>query len=594
VHAVILRDTHATRKLIPLFLLLIVSAAARAADEPQPHWRSIVVRFTIADDGLLHVAEHAEIDVPPGVTKIERSYWSSGEMRVKFDSVSVGGKPLHFESPWGGKVVWTIEPSTEARTMAFDILTTVTDAVIPAWSLPHGTFTHDSHAEMTDPKLHLKSLLKLWSEALPSPRSRYLLDYQYEMPGVSEEGTDIQLQLYWPDAWNPVHFVTGDTIATKTNPDTYNSTRWRATHLFDAGSNVFPPGIDVRRHAIRMASIVALPVACLLVFLLFLVIETWRRRGGGDFDEHRLGETLMSEPPEIIAARWSGRAMKARIEPFLRRLEKKHKIDLTIEKTDDDENNVSLRLLVPREELTPYERAGIDALMPEGREITSAEIRAKHEDDFFDPADALEAELGRIAKANKAQAPWYSKFTSFVLFAGGMALLVMEIAKNQREPILMFGALVCCSTLMSLWPDSAARYGISNSLRWSVVLLIPLAVVTAIVWGALLLLAEPPGVYGAAGFSLVFFALYKAIVAASAPRAPADLLRARNWLRAELKSERPRLRDEMIPWLSAVGLSSDVDRWKRRAQAEPSRFFTGGWSGTYRETEEEWGDALVA
>ena len=77
-------------------------------------------------------------------------------------------------------------------------------------------------------------------------------------------------------------------------------------------------------------------------------------------------------------------------------------------------------------------------------------------------------------------------------------------------------------------------------------------------------------------------AVVKASLASSGTREPRaalerrrELIRARRWFKQELRSEHPRIRDDQIPWLEALGLRM---RGARRVENE----------------DEDWGDALVA
>jgi hypothetical protein len=582
--------------------LLALSLTAAAMGEDAVHFRSIVVRFDLAADGAMHITEEAQLDIPDGVDTAERRYWADAEQRVTFDRITrVDLAPpieKRFATPSNGTVTWQVSPGTAT----YVIESTIADAVIPAWSLPRGRLTHDASGLLADPAQRARTLLALWKEAAQQPRSRYLLDYQYPMGPVSEEGTDIALQLFWADGWTPVHTITGDTIATKLEHTPIDTTRWRVTHLFDYVRAGTPPAVDVRRHLLRMVAIAGFPVACLILWLLFLAREMLRRgiRREPDVDERALQETVYAEPPEVVAAQWTGIASAPRIEPFLRRLEKRGKLRIGVEpRGEDDEPLVTLRLIAPREQLSPYERAGIDALIPDGWETSSDAIVKRRDYEGFDPLATLTAELNRIAveHGGKAKAPWYSKLTSFAIFAGGVYLLLQETIRYQHEPALLVAALVFSSSLSSIWPDVVVRTAIRNRLRWSLLLLIPALIATAAMAFAYAALEQPPGVYGAAGLSLLLLATYKAMLAANATRAPrtarqrlAELARARTWFRAELRRDHPRLRDDVIPWLEALGLRPDINRWRRRFPKTG-----GGWTGVAPpHADEGWGESLVA
>jgi hypothetical protein len=138
---------------------------------------------------------------------------------------------------------------------------------------------------------------------------------------------------------------------------------------------------------------------------------------------------------------------------------------------------------------------------------------------------------------------------------------------------------------------------VRSSLKWSLLLLIPLLILAGILVFAHFVAELPPTFYGSVGLALMVLAAYKAILAASATRDTPDvaqLVRARRWLRNELRSANPRLRDDDIPWLNALGLQFAIARWKRRNQTPESRFATSRWTGNApAPPEEDWGAAFM-
>ena len=497
------------------------------------------------------------------------------------------------------------------RALTYVLRYTVTDAIAPAWSIPRGE--QDPQGNLQYPRKRLRELIPIWREGLEKPRSRYLLDYQYDMPPPSTDGTRIQLQLYWDDGWSPVHTITGDTIAKEIDRSIGYNDRWRVTHLFDYHRDGVPPAIDLRPHKIRLASILGFPIAAAILWLLFLLRELFRRGEApavAEVNEQYVRETVYSEPPEVIAARWSARATYPNLEAFLRRLEREHKIALTIEPRTvtfdgeemEDDPLVKIRLLVPREELSAYERAGIDALIPTGWEVTSDEIQKQHEEQGFDPTEAMQAELARIAKesGSEVKPPWYSRMTSIGMFAGGLWLALMEAATENREPVHLFAALAGGILLNILWPSTISRHLIRLSLLGTLLLLVPIVLATIAIAIIHLVCDVPLGVLGSIGVSLTFLGAYQMILSSCATRATTEaierqmkLARARRWLRNELKSATPRLRDEHIPHLNALGLDWTLARWRKRHQRPESRFATSQFTGNAPpEVEEEWGGVL--
>jgi len=603
-----------------LTALAVAAIATIASADDQPEWQSIVVRFTVQANGAMRMTEQVTVDVPPSLAFIDRTYWSTGEQQVTFDRISrvdASGTlvPLtrgsldtanHFDVRWHGNIAWSIRDKNAAATAVtsatYVIESTVAGAVIPAWSIPPGRLSYESSSGILDPRARIRELIPLWREAAQNPRSRYLLEYQYAMPPPSTTGTAIRLELYWDDGWTPVHPITGDTIGKELEHDVYNTTNWRISHLFDYRKAGTPPAIDVRRHQLRAAAILGFPVAALLLWLLFFLREWWKRRGGNaeEIDERIIRDTIYSEDPDAIAASWAGRAPYPGIETFLRRLEHQRKLAITIEdpppataeNEDDDsvEPVVRLRLLVPREQLTRYQRAGIDTLMPNVREVSSEEIQRREEEDF-DPSDALRDELAAISAESKLEvkAPWYSRLTSFAIFAAGIWLCGREIVNLNREPIMLVVALIASSLLLQFW-TAIGRGLVQRALWGTAVLLLPLAIAAAIVLLAPFATAAPAGADAAAGLSLALLGTCKAILAACATSggSPAmqqrdALARARAWLQGQLRSETPRIQDDALPWLEALGLGSDIKRWRTRT----------GRSAPAVRAQEEWGTAFM-
>ena len=485
------------------------------------HYKSIVAVFTIAADGTAHVEEQADIEVPAGSDVIERMYWSDDEQRVRFERVTGPGGEVPFESGQRpASIAW------HGGSGRYVIESTIENAVIPVWSIPRAAvLTRDDARLVQDPRQRLREILPIWKQAPGHWRTRVLADFQYEMPPPSEQGTDIRFELYWPRRWDPAETIMPDTLARRTPFDTFNSTRWRVMHLFDAEES---PMIGARQHAMRMAAIAGFPIVSLLLWILFVIREVWRRgimSGDDDVNER----VLFDEPAEVIATRWRGIPKVPTDEAFIRGLEKRRKVATTED---------GLRLLVTRDTLTPYERAGVEALM-------------SHQA----AQGTLHVELTKIAEESNGpkKSPWWSQLTSFAIFAAGIGLLIVDL---KKEPLLLFAALVISSTFTGMWPDGFTRVLLRTNL-WPVLIpLLAIVAATAAVLAVNLAPQAPLGVYGAAGFSLVMLAVVKAGLAASATREPRAALQKRSQLaqiRRKLRAD-PHVREDLAPYLEALAL----------------------------------------
>jgi hypothetical protein len=559
----------------PLLFYLTVVAAL------EPEWREVTVRYSIQGDGTVQMVEWVDVEVPPEVTAVERNYWSDDEQSVVFTRVvrSISddeGMMVDFESPRAGTVRWNVLPGKHR----YVIVATVAGAVIPSWGIPRGReLRREEKREIGRPIDRLRAALPLWRDASPS---RYLLDTQFNLPPRSTTGTSVQLQLDWTKDWSPVNRLRGDTIGEAVDLDGMDA--YRILHLFQAAGRM-PSTIDLRAHAIRSGAVAGFPVVALLFWIVFTIREI--RRYGGEVsvvNEQFIRDKIFSEPPEVIAAQWSAEVWTLRLETFLRQLEKQRKIALRIERIgegEDEDVKVNVRLLVSREQLTPYERAGIDALIPEGMETSTDEIRRRYagqEEGEFDPTDALHDALAKIAQESHGpdKPAWSSQLLSVLLFWGGLTMVTVGLlqANRGRDPI--FATVIAAVILSAFWPSKLLRRVIRQSRRAVALLLIGIVLTFAALLYIDLLSDLPMPPLAAAGAALVMLATYKTMLAGATGRESAEALRrqkelvhARDWLRAA-----PNLLPDAEPWLAALAL--------RPRKPKSSK------------EEEDWGWALMA
>jgi hypothetical protein len=126
--------------------------------------------------------------------------------------------------------------------------------------------------------------------------------------------------------------------------------------------------------------------------------------------------------------------------------------------------------------------------------------------------------MGQRSRPGKSKAPWYSKFTSFLIFAAGIYLLGLDLARHNHEPIVFAATLISSSMLLSIWPDSSVASAIRNSVGWALLLLIPVALATAIIVFINFASEIPSSAYASTGLNLALLGTVKAVIAASAPR----------------------------------------------------------------------------
>ncbi len=536
------------RFLVALAALSLPMTVLADADK----WRTIDVAITLQSDGSLSVVEHASELIPEDMTLIKRSYWRDSDEHMKVIRVMRVGRDgketaQAFDvSPWGQLQIKVPRGGEGPQYLDFRVETLVTGVVTPVWSIRRGARRMDFPA-VVPPLDRLKEIVSMWQEAGSNPNSRYLLDYQFFFPD-DQENPDVRLTLSLAPEWRPVHTISPDAVAhIQKSPAFGYADSLRVSALFDYAGTSPPATVDIRAHRIRMLSIAAFPIIAALIWLIYLGRRTLLRLKMSNIDETWLREHVFNAAPEVIAARWGNWPPPFSIETFLRRLEREGKIALDVrtvdEGTDDEDKVVSIRLRVPRERLSEYDRRVIDALMPTGNQVDSRDIQQRHAGTDFDPMASAEKYVHDLRDTSRGvkRSPRLSRLFAFALFAAGMSLIVIGMTRNAiEEPVPLFATLIFLSPLVALWP--------SRRVSW---IWIPLFLMFAFLAVLHSITPQPLGTYSSLGVLLALIGAFHAMAAGAAVSGkPPDLVAAEAWLR----SQRDHVRSEWQPYREALGL----------------------------------------
>jgi len=276
----------------------------------------------------------------------------------------------------------------------------------------------------------------------------------------------------------------------------------------------------------------------------------------------------LNQPPEIIAAEFSGRVATINIEQFLRRLERQEKVAIDVQvidkDTDDEHVIVTLTLQVSRSHFSDYGRTVIDSLMPQGDAVTSEDIDRRHAGTDYDPTDRAERFLENIASKNvkRLKSPVLSRAFSFALFVTGIYFLGLEMARSGREPVAFLATMLLIMPLIALWPSRTVWSVMQSTPRRAMrLLLIPIVLLCLFLVIFHSLTERPMGVYASIGVVLAFLGGFHALVADAAKSdSRSDLFLAREWFRQRLLSRPAAIRDEWIPYLDALEVPHHMKR----------------------------------
>jgi hypothetical protein len=326
--------------------------------------------------------------------------------------------------------------------------------------------------------------------------------------------------------------------------------------------------------ALRAAAVAMLLLGALIIFWGWLRRETALGRSiqptaDSDVDGEWLERNVFSLSPELVGAAYDGRVAGSEVAAVLARMCGQSKLASRVAAGARGWNNLELWLLVERDELEGYERDLVDQLFGASKTTSGELIQQRHDGVGFDPAAILRGPVhAACAAALGVRCP---RRWPLELALGGAALgffLTMAAGTSSVLPVLLAAALGAlgplCDTLLFAprYRRDPTRAPESNGSRLastgaSVVMLAVLIVTLPSL--------SPLAPLALAGWGLLGAAL---LAWAAATRESAggltirrNLLAARRFLAAELERPEPRLRDEWLPYLISLELTSKVERW---------------------------------
>ncbi|HVR42294.1 MAG TPA: hypothetical protein VMS56_02515 [Thermoanaerobaculia bacterium] len=323
-------------------------------------------------------------------------------------------------------------------------------------------------------------------------------------------------------------------------------------------------------------------------------------------DRPWLEQHVLRFPPEVVGAAWDDRTASAEVAAVLARLVQEGKLTSRVEPGGWlSSPTLHLELNVPRETLAGYERALIDAFFIDGSKTDTRRIREHYKSTGFDPASkirkGIEKKVAAMGRGRKAPAGGSWKRGTLLFLAGAAIAIFAGVSGGRADLIAMAVSLGAAFVFLILGLIAAgvfqSRVG-GFALPGTFVALPIVAMLGGIAllsWIAATVVPIRPLLIAGMGLvaaSLADFILGIARIPQSRERIAMrrELFLARERLRRELRRESPDIDDVWFPWLLALGLGPQVDRWFRAfggaaGAAIPPRTASGsgggssGWSG---------------
>ena len=407
----------------------------------------------------------------------------------------------------------------------------------------------------------------------------YRIDHDFAFPNRAGPIERFELHLTLDPAWQPLSEMRPRYTAGPLAPGTSFVLE---VPLRYAGAGV-PAVLDLTRPPEVVRGVQIILGVTVLAAVWFLVREQRLGRFAPleqQVDEPWLREHVLKYPAEAVAAAWDETVGSAEVVALIARMVAEGKLASTIGKGKGASASMTLRLKVDRTTLSGHERTLVDKLFFNGRTETSTNIvRAHYRAKGFNPASEIEPEL-KSAVDNllpAGQSPRRFGISSAVLFTLGAGLILMKWSQGYPGAFVVTLAMLVVTGIGQFAGHQFRAY-LEWGRRAALLCLMPafaIAVGVALyLWfraGAVEL--QPMTVVGIVAVALA--CINSSINALKSRRHREGLAfrkaltAGRAFFIAELRKERPALRDEWYPWLLAFELGKQVEEWStERAPGE--------------------------
>lgn len=532
-----------------LAALALFVASNLYAQERTLVWKALDVTARLENDGTLHVSERHRMRfdgdwnggqrvfrVEPGqqLALLGMSRVDDGGGTHAMAEASGGGINLHEYLFDGQNLRWRAREASdppfrnEERTYVVDYqLRNVIERRGEQYVLDHDFAFPDRPGaiESLSVKLELDSA---W-QAPPDFNPRF--ERSNVPPG---ESAILNVQLQWTGAGQPQYLAQPDSIPA---PAVVNTPRPVVPAT--------PPASMVS----KLAALGGFAIAAMILMVLFLR----REEALGRFEPRPevtpawIEEHLLVHRAEVVGAAWDGATGPGEVAALI--------AILTAEgKMENVPGAPRLRLLVPRESLSEYERGFVNALFIEGDEIDPETLRRHYRETGFRPEATIAATLSAAASKLVGKAPrvsWAFGCLAFVMAAVVFPIMAIAFAVTLALAVWYRNSLrsrgMATVIPIPLLIAAVLHAYINVSLGWLVANLIAGAV---LLWIALRL-----GSWRGSELELRHLLHFRA---------------ARAFLQQRIVQRDPAVDMRWIPYMLAFGLVPD-DRWSVAAANVPRR-----------------------
>jgi uncharacterized membrane protein YgcG len=313
-------------------------------------------------------------------------------------------------------------------------------------------------------------------------------------------------------------------------------------------------------------------------------------------DPRWLDEHVFTYRPEVVGAAYDHTTSAPEVGAVMARMVAEGKIKSRVESKRGwlgPKDVLHLELVANQSELEGYEKALVTALFFDGRTTDTHRIRKHYRKSGFDPASMIQAPIEGIVRGLRGpelRSRELAVLPSILLMLSGAAGMVIAAILRHAEagvPIIALAAGTPVAVFLGLMGYRLRQRSDAVPARtWGF-----LIAILGLAAGAALLVAgsasgirsSPIVLVAAVIFVYGICRLVLSVAMSRENRAAIairrDFAAARNYFAQELHARAPKLKDEWIPYLIALGLGPHLDRWFRAFGGNAAGTIAAGTSG---------------
>ena len=332
----------------------------------------------------------------------------------------------------------------------------------------------------------------------------------------------------------------------------------------------------------------ALAATMIAIAVIMLLIFSWRETRSGRFrpllpldkiDRAWLDRHVYAHLPEVVGVLWDSELGSTEVAAMLARMTQEGKLASRVEKDDTGASapsNLHLELKVPRDHLSGHEAELIGALFVDGGTTTSTyKIQAHYRNTGFNPvskiAIAVKWDVQRIIGIQSGVGASTNIMPFLLLVIAAVILIPVNVQLGVDADSLVTGLTVFSLLFYMGFALLGVMYYRRTYASWFQSMAGMLAVGVVFAIPVLVLLLYDPfknSLYLFIELITFWILAFGAMLHNARTREGVKAMEqrwlmssARAWFKAELKKSSPSLDDVRYPYLVALGLGGDVDRW---------------------------------